>query len=176
MNEFKFCPNCGSTKIKTIEGIKWQCDECSYKLYHNTAAAVALFLHCKGKLLAFTRTKEPGKGKYGLPGGFVNPAESLEEACRRECFEEVGIVPEKIEYLTSFPNVYPYKGVVYNTCDAFYSASFAGTAEELLAKVKPQDGEAENCRLIEIEKIDANNFPFESHKKAFALFKAKMNK
>lgn len=176
MNEFKFCPNCGSQKIKTIEGIKWQCDECGYKLYHNTAAAVALFLHCQGKLLTFTRTKEPGKGKYGIPGGFVNPAENLEEACKRECFEEVGIEPENFQYLASFPNVYPYKGIIYNTCDAFYAASFAGTAEELLTKTKTIDGEAENCRLIEIENVDIENFAFESHKKAFALFKASLKK
>jgi 8-oxo-dGTP pyrophosphatase MutT (NUDIX family) len=36
------------------------------------------------------------EGHYGLPGGSVEPGESLEEALTRELFEEAAVVPKKI--------------------------------------------------------------------------------
>ena len=80
INKFNFCPNCGSKNIKTTAGIHWTCPDCGYDLYNNDAAAVGILLVVNGKLLVFSRTKEPQKGKLGLPGGFVNKGESLEEA------------------------------------------------------------------------------------------------
>jgi len=43
------------------------------------------------RVLLGLRGKEPGKGKWSIPGGAVNVGETLEEALRREIAEEAGI-------------------------------------------------------------------------------------
>jgi 8-oxo-dGTP diphosphatase len=45
----------------------------------------------RGRVLLGVRAKEPNKGKWVLPGGKVNPYESIEHAAIREAFEETGL-------------------------------------------------------------------------------------
>ena len=51
-----------------------------------------------GEILLIKRGNEPGAGQWTLPGGIVELGESLEDAVRREVFEECGIKVE-IQYL-----------------------------------------------------------------------------
>lgn len=44
-----------------------------------------------GKLLLIERGRFPGKGLWALPGGFIDPHESLRDACVRELVEETSI-------------------------------------------------------------------------------------
>jgi ADP-ribose pyrophosphatase YjhB (NUDIX family) len=81
----------------------------------------AMLFHHKEILLTI-RKADPGKGMLDLPGGFVDPGESLEEALYREIEEELNFRTHGWEYLFSFPNRYEYKGVVYDTTDAFFKA------------------------------------------------------
>ncbi len=46
------------------------------------------------KILLGLRGKDPGKGKWSIPGGAVAVGETLEEALKREIYEEVGICVE----------------------------------------------------------------------------------
>ena len=54
------------------------------------------------KLLLIKRGGEPFKGKWALPGGFVNLDESLEEGARRELQEETGLSGVFLEQLYTF--------------------------------------------------------------------------
>ena len=53
------------------------------------AASVAVFR--EGRVLIATRTKPPGDALWSLPGGMVEPGETLEAAALRELMEEVGV-------------------------------------------------------------------------------------
>ncbi len=48
----------------------------------------------EGKILLVRRGKEPFKGKYALPGGFLEYGERAEEAVLREVYEETGVKAE----------------------------------------------------------------------------------
>ncbi|HED35897.1 MAG TPA: NUDIX hydrolase [Gammaproteobacteria bacterium] len=57
------------------------------------------------KLLLIVRGIEPYKGKWALPGGFVNMDEDLEAAARRELQEETGISNVYLEQLYTFGDI-----------------------------------------------------------------------
>ncbi len=53
--------------------------------------AVGAIVLDKGRLLLCKRDREPARGRWTLPGGRVEPGESLREALVREVREEAGI-------------------------------------------------------------------------------------
>lgn len=64
----------------------------------------------EGKLLIIKRGIHPGKGQFALPGGNLDPHETLEECARRELYEETGILAEKLTLLDNFDAVYRAPG------------------------------------------------------------------
>jgi len=54
------------------------------------------------KLLLIRRAYSPHKGKWALPGGFVNINEGLDEAASRELQEETGVSSVYLEQLYTF--------------------------------------------------------------------------
>ncbi len=128
-NKFFYCPQCGSKNIQTKD-IKWVCPDCKFDLYMNVASAVGIVLQREdGKILFERRVKEPRKGCLAIPGGFTSPDEDIETSAIRECREEIGIEPENLHYIASFPNTYPYKNIVYKTCDIFFAATLPKNAQ-----------------------------------------------
>jgi NAD+ diphosphatase len=115
----KFCPKCGSQKFYTSDGGRsFKCEGCHFNYYLNNSAAVAcLILDQEGKLLLARRAIEPSKGMMDLPGGFVEPMETAEQAIDREIREELNVKVVKKEYLVSFPNEYVFSGFSVFTLD-----------------------------------------------------------
>jgi len=54
------------------------------------------------EVLLIKRRHWPNEGMWAIPGGFVNPDESLEEAARRELEEETGVRDVYLEQLYTF--------------------------------------------------------------------------
>ena len=57
------------------------------------------------KVLLIERGIDPYKGKWALPGGFVNMEEDAEQCARRELFEETGVRDMFIEQLYTYSDV-----------------------------------------------------------------------
>lgn len=139
---FLYCPECGKQTVTYPNLRHWVCASCGFDLYNNVAAAVGVIIRDgEGRVLFIKRAKEPRKGFLALPGGFVDPGESAEDAAVRECKEETGLDAVDIEYLASFPNTYEYKTVRYTTCDIFFTARLENP-ECLEAQLRAVDGEA----------------------------------
>jgi 8-oxo-dGTP diphosphatase len=57
------------------------------------------------RLLLVNRKNQPFKGKWCLPGGFVDIDEELEDAAARELAEETGLVGVQLEQMHTFGNI-----------------------------------------------------------------------
>ncbi len=169
INDFNYCPNCGSKKIQNKNLRKWLCPDCGFDLYNNVAAAVGLIIQDgQGRILFEVRGKEPRKGFLALPGGFIDPDESAEEAAVRECIEETGAKPESLKYICSFPNTYDYKDIRYKTCDLFFSARLAQGSQ-----LKAQEGEVQSFQYHFVrnsEELGSLPLAFESARKTLKLW------
>ena len=70
-------------------------------------------------------------GLWGIPGGSLEPGESLEEAAIRETYEEVGLVIDQLSLFKVYSGkdqfyVYPNGDQIYDVCVAFLSHDFHG--------------------------------------------------
>jgi len=66
---------------------------------------VGVVIVCNGKILLEKRKKEPGKGKWSIPGGLVELGESLEQTVIREVHEETCLKVEKPELIDVVENI-----------------------------------------------------------------------
>jgi ADP-ribose pyrophosphatase YjhB (NUDIX family) len=64
-----------------------------------------------GRLLLVLRGRAPAAGLWSIPGGKVEPGESLEEATRREVLEETGLAVIVGEYAGTVERDAPDGGV-----------------------------------------------------------------
>lgn len=132
--QFEYCPRCGGKTFEEANEKAKKCIACGFVYYFNPSAAVACFIrNTEGEFLLVRRAKDPAKGMLDLPGGFVDMAESAEEAACREVKEETGLTLTGCRYLFSLPNIYPYAGFDVHTLDMFFEcevASFEGATPE----------------------------------------------
>jgi len=123
VNVLKFCPRCGSAHFPATGSRSFKCSDCSFNYYVNSSAAVAVLLfNEKGELLFTRRAIEPHLGKLDLPGGFIDPMETGEQAAIREIQEELGIAIHSLRYFCSYPNEYVFSGYSVYTLDLAFLA------------------------------------------------------
>lgn len=65
----------------------------------------AILISSKRSVLLIERGREPFKGTWALPGGFVDMDESLETACKRELEEETGIQVREVKQFKAYGDV-----------------------------------------------------------------------
>ena len=181
---FKFCPACASQKISFTEGRTFRCPDCGFLYYHNTAAATGCIISVPDqggsneRLVFLVRGKEPAQGKLDLPGGFVDPGEGVLEGLYRELQEEIGWAPpipdakpltEIFTLFASFPNVYPYQNINYNTCDLYFYLRAPNLREQDL---RLEQAEITAVRFLKPEDINYNEIAFDSTRRAVQTYLA----
>ncbi len=90
---YKFCPTCKTELVrKQIDNKQLlSCSNCGFIFWNNPKPVVSIILEQNGKILMLQRSQEPLKEYWCLPGGYVDYAETPEEATKREAMEEVGV-------------------------------------------------------------------------------------
>ncbi|MCX8251327.1 MAG: NAD(+) diphosphatase [Dehalococcoidia bacterium] len=102
-----FCPNCGEATHATKGGKERICDACGAHHFPRTDP-VAIMAVTDGErcLLGQGRARRTSRF-YSALAGFIDQGESIEEAVRREVFEEGGIRVGDVRYHSSQPWPFP---------------------------------------------------------------------
>jgi ADP-ribose pyrophosphatase len=117
---FRFCPRCG-TEADPLGQVPFRCDQCGFAFFFGPVTAVGgIIRDSADQILLIVRAREPGRGLYGLPGGFIDRGETAERALRREIEEEVGLRVSSTRFLTTLPNTYTYHEVTAAVLDLFF--------------------------------------------------------
>jgi 8-oxo-dGTP diphosphatase len=86
-------------------------------------AADCVVFDARGSVLLVRRKYPPFKGRYALPGGFVEIGETVEDACRRELAEETGLHAGRLRLVGVYSD--PKRDPRGHTCSAVFLAKVA---------------------------------------------------
>jgi NAD+ diphosphatase len=102
----RFCAACGSPTTVAEGGWKRQCPSCETQHFPRTDPVV-IMLPVEGERCLLGRQGLWPQGMYSALAGFVEPGESIEEACARELKEEAAVDTLKVRYHSTQPWPYP---------------------------------------------------------------------
>jgi ADP-ribose pyrophosphatase YjhB (NUDIX family) len=90
--EMNYCPRCGHSLEDrfVFERTRRVCPACEFIFWREHKVAAAAIVAKDGQVLLVRRTMTPGKGRWTVPGGFVEFDEDPREAVVREVLEETG--------------------------------------------------------------------------------------
>ena len=154
LNVLKFCPKCSSSDFKQTGDRSLKCGSCGFHYYVNSSAAVAgLVSDNHGRLMLVTRGIEPHYGMFDLPGGFIEPLETAENAIVRELYEELGLKTKSLHFLGTAPNEYVFSGFSVFTLDLAFRI-----IPESIEGLKPMD-DILDYRFYAENEIDYKKIP-----------------
>ncbi|HRC58391.1 MAG TPA: NAD(+) diphosphatase [Kofleriaceae bacterium] len=101
-----FCAVCGAATAALEGGYRRRCAGCGAEHFPRTDPVAITVVRHEGKLLLGRQRPWP-RGMYSALAGFVEPGETLEDAARREVFEEAGVRVGEVRYVGSQPWPFP---------------------------------------------------------------------
>jgi NAD+ diphosphatase len=102
----RFCANCGAPTEASQAGFRRDCSACGTQHFPRTDPVVIMLVTHGDRCLMGRQPRFPEK-MYSCLAGFLEPGETIEDAVRRETFEEAGIRVGKVRYLASQPWPFP---------------------------------------------------------------------
>lgn len=130
-----YCPRCGSEARPDAGGNVRVCvnDVCGRQIFPRVDPAIIVLVEHGDRCLLGRQASWP-EGRYSTIAGFVEPGESLEDAVRREVYEETNILVGKVDYHSSQPWPFPS------------SLMLGFVAEATSTNIELNDGELEDAR------------------------------
>ena len=102
----RYCSNCGQPSEVAEAGWKRICPACKGEHFPRTDPVVIMLPACGDRCLLGRAARFP-PGWYSCLAGFMEPGESIEEACARELMEESGLKALSVRYHSAQPWPYP---------------------------------------------------------------------
>lgn len=114
-NRHRFCANCGAPTKAAQAGFRRDCEACGAQHFPRTDPVVIMLVTRGDKCLLGRQARFPEK-MYSCLAGFLEPGETIEDAVRRETFEEAGVRVGAVRYLASQP--WPFPSSIMIGCQA----------------------------------------------------------
>lgn len=102
----RFCANCGARTMVAHAGFRRDCPACETQHFPRTDPVVIMLVTHGDKCLLGRQSRFQPR-TYSCLAGFLEPGETVEDAVRRETFEEAGIRVGAVRYLASQPWPFP---------------------------------------------------------------------
>ncbi len=156
----KYCHLCGA---KYVEGSQqpWVCSSCGNQKYLNASpTADILLFDSQGRALISERGIEPAKGKYDLPGGFVELEETILEGMYREAEEELGLKAEDFTepvFVYSHNTQYEFSKEVNRVVGCTFAARLLTDKE-----ISPHDDVA-SVKFVTMDELDSVDFSLSAY-------------
>ena len=104
--EMKFCGSCGGQTEFDVNQILMRCMTCQKRRYPQISPCVIVAIKKQDQIL-LARHRHRNTAIFTLLAGFVEAAESLESAVKREVLEETGLEIKNIQYAASQAWAFP---------------------------------------------------------------------
>jgi 8-oxo-dGTP diphosphatase len=105
--DYRYCPYCATPLVERVVYGRTRpvCPACGFTQYPDPKVAVIAFVTQGERLLLIQRAVDPAKGKWSLPGGYMDAGELPAQALQRELLEEVSLAVDVGRLLDIFPMV-----------------------------------------------------------------------
>ncbi len=114
--KISYCVECGE-KLTKLDETRYLCKLNGHHYFNNPRACVGMVLYQNGQFLAAERGGEPYKGRFDLPGGFVEFGEDPDVAIAREVKEETNLTISNAKLF--YVKTHPYEHDT-SLCDLIY--------------------------------------------------------
>ena len=138
----RFCAKCGTPTEPSQAGWRRDCPACGIEHFPRTDPVV-IMLAIAGERCLLGRQPRFAKGQWSCLAGFIEPGETIEEAVRRETFEEAGIACGRVAYFASQPWPFPM------------SLMIGCHAQALTTELAVDRSELEDARWFERDEVAA---------------------
>lgn len=102
----RFCANCGAHTEMMDAGYRRHCGACTTDHFPRTDPVIIIAVRHGSRMLLGRQSAWP-EGMHSTLAGFMEPGETIEEAARREVFEEAGIRVGEIKFHSNQPWPFP---------------------------------------------------------------------
>lgn len=101
-----YCATCGARSTMAFGGWRRDCTACGKEHFPRTDPVVIMLVTC-GNMCLLAQGVHYTSRTYSCLAGFMESGETVEDAARRELFEETGLKGNKVTYLQSQPWPFP---------------------------------------------------------------------